>query len=125
MDDLLESGGALAAVPPDATVADVQAAALDSGHLRILVRGPGTAWQVVHVRDTLTEPETAGIRGLPRPALLFPAGTPVYTVLSRMRESGNQLALVTQSGKVLGVVTITDVLRRLFPRSRPAPASPR
>lgn len=124
VDDLLEPRGALAAVPPDAAVADVQAAALDSGHLRILVRGPGTAWQVVHVRDTLTEPETAGIRGLTRPALLFPAGTPVYTVLSRMRESGNQLALVTRGGEVLGVVTITDVLRRLFPRSRPAPASP-
>lgn len=114
VDDLVKPG--LAAVPPDATVADVQAAALASGHLRILVSGPGTAWKVVHVRDTLTEPESAGISRLTRPALLFPAGTPVYAALSRMRESGNQLALVTRGGEILGVVTITDVLRRLFSR---------
>ena len=103
---------------PDATVADVQAAGRTSGHLRILI--PGPVWSVVHVRDTLTSPDAAPAAPLTRPAYLIEAGTPVYTALTRMRETGNQLALVTEQGKVLGVVTITDILRRLF---RAAPAA--
>ncbi|MGP4030291.1 CNNM domain-containing protein [Actinomadura sp. 3N407] len=114
--ELIKPGAALTAVAADATVADVQAAALASSHLRILVIGPGTDWRVVHVRDTLTEPDNAAITSLTRPAYRLPADTPVYTALTQMRESGNQLALVTEDGEVRGVVTITDMLRRLFPR---------
>ncbi|GAA3971394.1 hemolysin family protein [Actinomadura viridis] len=123
--DLVRPGSRPTAVDPEATVADVQEAAHSSGHLRILVPGPGTAWGVVHVRDTLTEPETAGIGHLVRPAFLIPADTTVYATLTRMRETSNQLALVIEDGSVRGVVTITDVLRRLFPRSgngTPVPA---
>ena len=117
MGDLVRRDAAPTTVPPDATVADVQAAGRTSGHLRILI--PGPVWSVVHVRDTLTSPDAAPAAPLTRPAYLIEAGTPVYTALTRMRETGNQLALVTEQGKVLGVVTITDILRRLF---RPAPA---
>ncbi|TDB90310.1 HlyC/CorC family transporter [Actinomadura sp. KC216] len=121
--DLVERGSTPTSVAPEATVADVQAASRASGHLRILVTGPGTAWGVVHVRDTLTRHETSGIAHLARPVLLLPADTPVYTALARMRETGEQLTLVAKDGQVMGVVTITDVLRRLFPRpATPAPA---
>ncbi|GAA1533463.1 hemolysin family protein [Actinomadura kijaniata] len=115
--DLVKRGSTPASVVSEATVADVQAASHTSGHLRILVPGPGTGWKVVHVRDTLAEPETAGIAHLTRPAFLMTADTPVYTALARMRETGEQLALVTEGEQVLGVVTINDVLRRLFPRA--------
>ncbi|MFA1547986.1 CBS domain-containing protein [Actinomadura chokoriensis] len=54
------------------------------------------------------------------PALRIPAGTTVSTALTRMREASEQLALVTEDQRIMGVVTITDVLRRLFPRA-PAP----
>ncbi|TDB97154.1 hemolysin family protein [Actinomadura sp. 7K534] len=115
--DLVRPGTEPTTVPPDATVAEVQATGHASGHLRILVHGPGTAWRVVHVRDTLTEPETSGIAHLTRPAHLVEADTPVYTALARMRRTGNQLALVTEGESVLGVVTITDMLRRLLYRA--------
>ncbi|WP_141578832.1 hemolysin family protein [Actinomadura sp. WMMA1423] len=118
--DLVEPNSTPASVPPDATVADVQTAARGSGHLRILVTAPGTAWGVIHVRDTLTRPETAGIAHLTRPALRIAADTTVSTALTRMRETSEQLALVTGDQRILGVITITDVLRRLFPRT-PAP----
>ncbi|MGI5170628.1 hemolysin family protein [Spirillospora sp. CA-253888] len=123
--DLVRPGSEPTAVPPGATVADVQRAGHASGHLRILVTGPGTRWQVVHVRDTLTESETAGIAHLARPVYRMEADTAVYTALTRMRETSNQLALVTKGDTVLGVVTISDVLRRLFPRPQdePAPAA--
>ncbi|GAA4095883.1 hemolysin family protein [Actinomadura miaoliensis] len=122
--DLVKRHATPTSVPPGATVADVQAAGRASGHLRILVPGPGTAWRVVHVRDTLTRPEWSGIADLTRPAFRVPADTTVYTALTRMREASEQLALVTEDGKVVGVVTITDVLRRLFPRAaEPVPAA--
>ncbi|RSN51460.1 MULTISPECIES: hemolysin family protein [Actinomadura] len=120
--DLVRRDAPLTAVAPDATVADVQDAGRASGHLRILV--PGPAWSVVHVRDTLTSPDTAPAAPLTRPAYQVEAGTPVYTVLTRMRETGNQLALVTEQGSVVGVVTITDILRRLFHRTAEARPGP-
>ncbi|MFI6521473.1 hemolysin family protein [Spirillospora sp. NPDC050679] len=121
--DLLRPDAEPTAVAPEATVADVQAASRASGHLRILVTGPGSDWRMVHVRDTLTEPESSGIARLTRPVHLVPAGTPVYEALTRMRESGTQLALVTEGGDVLGVVTVSDMLRRLFPTTGTAPGT--
>ena len=44
------------------------------------------------------------------------AGTTVHAALKAMRESRNHLAVVTDGGAVVGVVTLSDVLRRLFPR---------
>ncbi|XVQ11799.1 CNNM domain-containing protein [Spirillospora sp. CA-255316] len=119
--DLVDPDAELTAVPPSATVADVQAAGHASSHLRVLVRADGTGWGVIHVRDTLTEPDGAGIGHLTRPAFRLPAGTPVYSALTQMRETSNQLALITQDGRVLGVVTITDILRRLFSRAGSGP----
>ncbi|WP_106397972.1 hemolysin family protein [Actinocorallia populi] len=123
--DLLRPDAKPTTVPKGATVADVQAASRASGHLRILVTDPGTAWGVVHVRDTLNEPETGDISHLTRPAHRMPVETPVYTALTQMRETSTQLALVTEGDRVAGVVTIIDILRHLFPRTesgRTAPA---
>ena len=118
--DLVRRDAVPTSVPEGATVADVQAAARASGHLRILVTRPGVEWGVVHVRDTLTAPEDAGIAAFTRPAYRMTAETPVYTALSRMRETGNQLALITEGERVTGVVTITDILRYLSPRAEGA-----
>jgi len=125
--DLVKRDSRPTAVPEGSLVADVQAASKASGHLRILVTRPGVEWGIVHVRDTLTEPETSDIAHLTRPAYRLPADTPVYTALTRMRETSNQLALVTEDGKVVGVVTIIDILRHLLPRAESgrAPATAR
>ncbi|OQO94656.1 hypothetical protein B1813_00645 [Saccharomonospora piscinae] len=107
-------------VPSDATVADVREAAARSGHMRILVQRPdGGAPRLVHVRDTLLEPADAPAGELARPALTLTAATPVYEALGRMRGTSEQLAVV-MDGDRFGVVTVTDILRRVLPRQAQA-----
>jgi CBS domain containing-hemolysin-like protein len=43
------------------------------------------------------------------------AKTPVYEALSRMRKSSVQLALVVSTDRLLGVVTLADILKRVLP----------
>lgn len=113
---LLEEGEELVHVTPDATVADVRAAAIQSGHLRILVLGgEGVQASVVHVRDTLLEPETRPAHELARQAFILDAKTPVYEALARMRESSVQLALVMSADSLRGVVTLADIVKRVLP----------
>lgn len=106
-------------VPARATVADVQAAAVSSGHMRILVDTDGTVPpRHVHVRDTLPEPVDGPVEPLARTALVLEADIPVHEALTRMRAASEQLAVVRRGGDHLGVVTIADILRRVLPRER-------
>ena len=99
-----------------ATGADVRAAAIQSGHLRVLVLGAeGIQPTVVHVRDTLLEPATRPAHELARKAFVLDAKTPVYEALARMRKSSVQLALVMRADRLLGVVTLADILNRVLP----------
>jgi len=52
--------------------------------------------------------------------LVLPAGTSVPSALTTLRTTRNHLAVVTSGGSVHGVLTLADVLRRLFP---PAPSA--
>ena len=118
---LLAEGEELVHVTPDATVADVRAAAIHSGHLRILVLGgEGVPASVVHVRDTLLEPETRPAHELARQAFILDAKTPVYEALARMRESSVQLALVMSADRLCGVVTLADIVKRVLPAASQA-----
>ncbi|NHC45240.1 CNNM domain-containing protein [Motilibacter aurantiacus] len=115
--ELLGSGQALAAVPPDALVKDVRDMTRRTGHLRVLVGEPGRITAVVHVRDTLAAEDSAPAAPFARPVFTLDAGTTVHAALRQMRESRNHLAVVTDDGRVAGVVTLADVLRRLLPRA--------
>ncbi|SEE22942.1 CNNM domain-containing protein [Ruania alba] len=124
--DLIRPGAIPTAVPPNATVGDVRQASIRSGHLRILVYrdAPGRP-QVVHVRDTLLEDSRRPAAELSREPLSLDGQTPVHEVLALMRDHGEQLAVVTEGERFVGVVTITDILRRVLPRGgdgAPAPA---
>lgn len=55
-----------------------------------------------------------------RPVLDLESSTPVYAALAAMRETRNHLAVVSDAGTFVGVVTLSDVLGRLSPR----PAGP-
>lgn len=129
----LVRAGRPAAVPAGGTVGDVREATRRTGHLRILLAGTGgtggtngTATGgagtepeitgVVHVRDTLVAPDGAPAADHARPVFRLAAGTTVHEALGQMRETQNHLALVTDERGVVGVVTLADVLRRLFPR---------
>jgi CBS domain containing-hemolysin-like protein len=104
-----------------ATVADVRAAATKSGHLRILVLGTdGATPSVVHVRDTLLEPDARPAHELARRVFVLDAQTPVYEALARMRKSSVQLAVIMSDGRMRGVVTLADILKRVLPLSAAA-----
>jgi len=104
-------------VPASATVAEVQEVAMASRHLRILLEAESGAPEVVHVRDTLLASAASPAAATARPAYVIAAGTPVYEVMSRMREASVQLAVVMDGERMLGVVTLADVLRRVLPQS--------
>jgi CBS domain containing-hemolysin-like protein len=55
-----------------------------------------------------------------RSILRLPADTPVYRALHVMRQTRNHLALVIDDSAVVGLITLTDVLRRLLPDTRSA-----
>ena len=115
VESLIAPGKTPTSVPKGATVADVQAAANRSGHLRVLLEN-GPVPHVVHVRDTLLDALDEPASTHARPAYVIAAGTPVYEVLSRMREASVQLAVVMDGDRMLGVVTLADVLRRVLPQ---------
>lgn len=118
--DLLREHSTPVAVDHDATAADVQEASEQSGHLRILVRsgGPGgDPAAVVHVRDTLLEPDDRPAADLARPAFQLDGATPLHTALTQMRETRNHLAVVRTAAGAIGVVTLNDVLANLFPET--------
>jgi CBS domain containing-hemolysin-like protein len=113
--ELVRPGRGITAVDESADVSQVQNASRDSGHLRILVTRASDIVGVVHVRDTMTAPPGEPARGAVRPVFRLDADTPVHSALATMRETRNHLAVVdTPEGP--GVLTLTDVLLRLFPR---------
>jgi CBS domain containing-hemolysin-like protein len=116
--DLVTPDAPLAGVPTDATVGDVRELTRRTGHLRILLGvGPGPRLTgVVHVRDTLTASDDAPAAPFARPVFTLDADTRVHAALKAMRETRNHLAVVIDAGEVVGVVTLADVLRRLFPQ---------
>jgi len=112
-------------VTPSATVADVRAAALQSGHMRILMLGSeGEPSSVVHVRDTLLLPETQLAIESARPAFILAAETPVYGALASMRGASVQLAVVMDGSAICGVVTLADILEHVLPASIAAVQTP-
>lgn len=119
---LITEGDVPVHVTRAATVADVRAAAIQSGHFRILVMGekniPPT---VVHVRDTLLEPADRTAHEIARQAFVLEGETPVYEALARMRQSSVQLAVVMSAERLHGVVTLADILKRVLPLSERIP----
>ncbi len=120
--ELVDPGMPLTWVPTGGTAGDVRAATRRSGHLRILTRDGERIAGVVHVRDTLAAADVAPVAGFARPVFSLDAGTTVHAALKAMRETRNHLAVVVDGEAVVGVVTLADVLRRLFPTREVATA---
>jgi CBS domain containing-hemolysin-like protein len=122
--DLVTGHGLPVTVPATATAADVRAAADRSGHLRILVQDThGAPTRVVHVRDVLLEPDAKPVTDVVRPAYVLDPTTPLHTALASMRETRNHLAVVVDGQGGHAVVTLADVLARIFPRTTAAAAA--
>lgn len=124
--DLVDVGREITAVPADSDMPAVRAAARRTGHLRVLLTAgdgtagaPGSFVGVVHVRDTMLVPDDHPATELVRAVKTLDGSTPVYAALRTMRETRTHLVLVaTEEG--VGVLTLTDVLARLFPQPTPA-----
>lgn len=116
IDEITTPSSTPTAVAAGATVADIRAAARRSGHLRILVRDADNRLSsVVHVRDTLLSSDDAHAEMFARPAFLVEGSTPVFELLRKMREQRVQLAVVEKNGQLLGILTLSDVVRRVLP----------
>jgi CBS domain containing-hemolysin-like protein len=113
--DLVASNGQATAVDKHDDMEAVREATRTSGHLRVLVRHEGMVLGVVHVRDTMVEPVERHAGDIMRPVLKLDAEISLSDALQRMRETRNHLALVEEDSNPLAVVTLTDIVRRLFP----------
>ena len=111
-------------VPVEATVADVQAATVSSGHLRILVMAGDRITGIVHVRDTMDADPAQEIDNFLRRVLVLDARTTVYEALARMQRQRTHVAVVTKGGERLGMVTLQDVLPQVLPKERFIPNYP-
>lgn len=104
------------AVTTDADLAAVREAARRTGHLRVLVLdGAGEPRSVVHVRDTLLRADDDAVSTLARPVLRLSKDLLVHEALRRMREESVQLVVVEAEERAIGVVTLTDVVKRVLP----------
>lgn len=118
VDQITVRGRKPTSVAAAAAVSEVQAAALWSGHLRVLLVDPdGRMHSVVHVRDTLLADLDEPVMNFARPAFTIEGSTPVYEVLREMQAKSVQLAIVESEGSFLGLVTLTDVIKRVLPPS--------
>lgn len=121
--DIVRADRVPTSVPDTATVADVQATAAASGHLRILL-GTGADCRVVHVRDTLAADAGTPAADIAREPLVLVPTASAHDALTRMRRGRVQLAIVVDGGSLLGVVTLDDLLREILPgHSKEAPES--
>ncbi|MEH3076036.1 MAG: CBS domain-containing protein [Quadrisphaera sp.] len=87
--------------------------------------GDSVPRRVVHVRDTLLLADGAPVADRSSEVLTMDPGTPLGTALAAMRRTSNQLVLVRADGAAAqGVVTVSDIIGRLFPEtvSTPEPA---
>lgn len=112
--DIVRTDRTPTSVSESATVEDVRSVAAESGHLRVLV-GTGADCRVVHVRDTLTAKENTPVADVARDALSVSLAASATDVLARMRRARVQLATVVESEKLIGVVTMDDLLRKIVP----------
>jgi CBS domain containing-hemolysin-like protein len=119
--DIVSRTAGLSTVAADDGVAAIQKQTLATQHRRILVSGEDqTVVGVVHVRDTLRADAGATARDLMRPVLRLSSDTPVYRALHIMRQTRNHLAMVIEGDELIGLITLTDVLRRLLPEAQSA-----
>ncbi|WP_430785798.1 hemolysin family protein [Actinoplanes sp. G11-F43] len=112
--DLTGPRRGLTAVEASDTLVAVRAAARDSGHLRVVVLRDGAAVGVVHVRDTMDQPDDRTAGEVMRDVLVMESTTLVYEALATMRTTRHHLVVVTTPDGP-AVATMTDVVERLLP----------
>jgi CBS domain containing-hemolysin-like protein len=118
--DALVPRMAVAALPRDATVADLSRVAVDTGHSRFPVVGEGLddVVGIAYAKDVLRVPiEERGataVTSVVRPPLVIPEGRDLESLLGEMRAEAIQMAVVADEyGGVAGIVTLEDLLEEI------------
>ncbi|RLK24846.1 CBS domain containing-hemolysin-like protein [Micromonospora sp. M71_S20] len=111
--DLTGTERELTAVGTADTVLTVRAVARDTGHLRVVVLHDGAAVGVVHVRDTMDQPDDQTAGEVMRDVLVLDGSTLAYEALAIMRTTRHHLVVVTTPNGP-AVATLTDVVGRLL-----------
>ena len=119
----LNSGGGITTVDASASVGEARAAAVSSGHLRLVVQTTDGVAGLLHVRDILTRDAAEPVHTLIRPVLVFSADTLAYHAVAELRTTRNQLAIVGTAKRPLGVFTLADIVRRVLPGPQNGPTA--
>lgn len=114
LDEIVTPRQEIAWVTPEAGVEEIKRVSQESTHLRLVVMDQDEPVGVLHVREVLASPPQTTAADLMRPVLTLPSQTPMYTAMSIMRESRSHLSLVESDGRVIGLVTLQDILNRLL-----------
>ncbi|MBB2940746.1 CBS domain containing-hemolysin-like protein [Actinoplanes lutulentus] len=108
----------IVSVDGDADARAVELRSIETGRSRLAVtEKSGSIVGVVHVRDAARatssgDPATAST--LMSPPLPLPADTSVVNAIAAMRQGRSQLALVSDSTGVVGLVTLEDLLEQVI-----------
>ena len=116
----------LVAVAQDARVSEVERLCAETGYSRFPVTGPGGALVgYLHIQDVLDPAPGAGRRridpGRVRPFVATRPRDRLHEALAALRQRGAHMAVVVDDdGRLLGVVTLEDILEELVGEIRDA-----
>lgn len=130
VDEVLLPSAGLVTIPPSATPVDVERACAETGFSRFpVLDANGEIAGYLHIKDILetdseSRLETIADKWL-RPLATVVAGSGLYEALRTMQARGSHMARVAdESGTVLGVIMLEDVLEELVGEIRSAERSP-
>lgn len=118
--DAMVSRSEVWTLPSDATVADLVAAALESGHSRfpVIRRDRDDVTGVVHVKDVYAVPvelrEATLVADIARPPFVVVESRDLESLLTEMRsEAGHFAVVVDECGGTAGILTLEDIVEEI------------
>ncbi len=129
VDEVLLPSAGLVTIPPTATPVDVEQACAETGFSRFpVLDAVGEIAGYLHIKDVLETDEASRLETIAdkwlRPLATVVAGSGLYEALRTMQARGSHMARVAdESGAVLGVIMLEDVLEELVGEIRSGSAA--
>ena len=126
VDEVLLPSAGLVTIPPSATPVDVEQACAETGFSRFpVLDANGEIAGYLHIKDVLETDDESRLETIAdkwlRPLATVVAGSGLYEALRTMQARGSHMARVAdESGAVLGVIMLEDVLEELVGEIRSA-----
>ncbi|MET0908992.1 MAG: CBS domain-containing protein, partial [Ilumatobacteraceae bacterium] len=126
IDEVLLPREGLVTLPPSSTPIDVERACADTGFSRFpITDSTGDLTGYLHIKDVLETDDTSRREIIAdkwiRPLATVAVGSGLYEALRTMQSRGSHMARVAdESGAVLGVIMLEDVLEELVGEIRSA-----